>query len=49
MFEGFCDPSGLLNVVDFQLFKRFVDLKPQKAAIITSFYVGEFDFTKTGY
>jgi len=23
--------------------------KRKKAAIITSFYVGEFDFTKTGY
>jgi len=46
-------PSGLLINADFQLFMKFVDhfvdLKSKNSAILTSFYRGEFNFTKIWY
>lgn len=46
----FVAPSGLLIAIDFQLFAKivdhFVDLEPKNWAILSAFYVGEFDFTK---
>lgn len=46
-------PSGLLISIDFQLFMKFVDhfvdLEPKNWAILTGFYMGEFDFTKVGH